>query len=83
MLYLYRAALALRRVGAGLGDGPMTWLPSDADVLAFSRGDRFVCVTNLSGDAVALPPHASVLLASADVVGWSAAARRHGLAARP
>jgi alpha-glucosidase len=45
----------------------MTWLPSDPDVLAFARGDGFVNVTNLSASAVPLPPHASVLLASATV----------------
>ena len=39
MLRLYRAALALRRVGPGLGDGPLTWVPSGPDVLAFERGD--------------------------------------------
>ena len=67
MLNLYRAALRIRRSERGLGDGPMTWLPSDDDVLAFRRGERFVCVTNLSTAAVALPPHAEILLASADL----------------
>jgi alpha-glucosidase len=37
-------------------------------VLAFSRGDRFVNVTNLSADLVALPPDSEVLLISADLV---------------
>ncbi len=69
MLNLYRLALGIRRSEPGLGDGSMTWLPSDADVLAFSRDDRFVCVTNTSGDAIALPPHSEILLASADIVG--------------
>jgi alpha-glucosidase len=45
----------------------LTWLPSAPDVLAFARGDRFLCVTNLSSDALPLPPHEAVLLASADV----------------
>ena len=48
MLNLYRAALRIRRSEPGLGDGPMAWLPSDGDVLAFRRGDRFVSVTNMS-----------------------------------
>jgi alpha-glucosidase len=69
MLTLYRTALRIRRSEPGLGDGPMTWLPSDADVLAFRRGDRFANVTNLSAGEVALPAHAEVLVASADIVG--------------
>ncbi len=67
MLHLYRAALRIRREEAGLQDGQMEWLPSEPDVLAFARGDRFMSVTNLSSDALPLPPHGAVLLASADV----------------
>ena len=67
MLNLYRAALRFRRDEAGLGDGPLTWVPSEPDVLAFSRGDRFRSVSNLSSDPLPLPPHQAVLLASADV----------------
>lgn len=37
MLNLYRRALAIRAARAGLGDGPMTWLDSTDDVLAFAR----------------------------------------------
>ncbi len=40
MLHLYRAALHARRVVPGLGDGPLTWVPSDPGVLAFERGRR-------------------------------------------
>jgi alpha-glucosidase len=68
MLSLYRSALRIRRSEAGLGDGPMTWLSAGPDVLAFTRGDRFVSITNLSPSAVRLPAHEEVLLASADVV---------------
>jgi alpha-glucosidase len=68
MLNLYRAALRIRRSEPGLGDGPMAWLPSDDDVLAFRRGDHFVNVTNMSPIAVTLPPHAEILLTSADTV---------------
>jgi alpha-glucosidase len=67
MLQLYRHALRLRRDEAGLGDGPLMWVASEPDVLAFARGDRFLCVTNLSSDPLPLPPHQAVLLASADV----------------
>ena len=68
MLNLYRAALRIRGSEPGLGDGPMAWLPSDHDVLAFRRGDRLVNVTNMSPIAITLPPHAEILLTSADTV---------------
>ena len=67
MLNLYREALRLRREEAGLGDGPLTWLAAEPDVLAFARGDRFLSITNLSSDPLPLPPHTAVLLASADL----------------
>lgn len=67
MLHLYRAVLRLRREETGLRDAPMTWVASEPDVLAFTRGDRLLCVTNLSGAPLAMPPHEGVLLASADV----------------
>jgi alpha-glucosidase len=67
MLHLYRQALRIRREESGLRDGPLTWLPVAPEVLAFSRGDRFLSVTNLSSDPLPLPPHQAVLLASADV----------------
>jgi alpha-glucosidase len=68
MLTLYRRALLIRRSEPGLGDGPMAWLPSEDDVLAFSRGESFVSVTNMSEADVAIPPHSEILLASAEVV---------------
>jgi alpha-glucosidase len=64
MLWLYRQALRLRRAEGGLGDGPFAWLDAPEGVLAFSRGDRFVCVTNLSGGPVALPENTAILLSS-------------------
>jgi len=66
MLRLYQAALGIRRTEPGLGDGPMRWLTSPPQVLAFSRGSRFVSITNLSDTAVRLP-EGTVLLASEDV----------------
>ncbi len=65
MLSLYISALRIRRHEEGLGDGDLAWLPSGPGVLAFARGSRFTGVTNLSGAAVPLPPHESVLLSSA------------------
>ena len=65
MLRLYREALRIRRSDAALGDAPLSWQPSRR------RGARLRprlvgvrCVANLSAAPVALPPHASVLLAS-------------------
>ena len=53
MLSLYREALRIRR--SDLTSEDLAWLPSDDGVLAFTRGADFTCVTNLTGDAVALP----------------------------
>ena len=67
MLNLYRTALRIRRAEPDLGDGPLEWLASEPDVLAFARGRDFISITNLSSTALPLPPHQAVLLASADV----------------
>ncbi|MFI1248011.1 glycoside hydrolase family 13 protein [Streptomyces anulatus] len=67
MLSLYRTALNLRRKEAGFGDGPMDWLPSPDGVLTFARADDLLCVANLSGQSVLLPPHTDVLLASEEL----------------
>ncbi|WP_029288163.1 glycoside hydrolase family 13 protein [Cellulomonas sp. HZM] len=67
MLHLYRDVLARRRAEPSLGDGPMTWLDSDDEVLAFARGD-IACVVNLGAEAVDLPEHSDLLLASAPLV---------------
>jgi alpha-glucosidase len=66
MLSLYRAALAIRRSVAALGDGTLEWLPSEPGVLAFSRGSGFVSVTNLADHAIDLPAEHVVLLASTE-----------------
>jgi alpha-glucosidase len=64
MLSLYRAALRLRRAER-LGDGPMAWLPSAPEVLAFRRdGSGFACVVNLGAEPADLPEHRKVLLTS-------------------
>ena len=64
MLELYRSALHLRRTIPGFGDGPMRWLDSPADVLAFERDGGVACVINLSDSSVALPAHEEILIAS-------------------
>ncbi len=64
---MYRDALALRKSHA-LGDGTLEWLDGFGDsIVAFSRGDVMV-LTNVGGDAVALPD-GEVLLSSIDVTG--------------
>jgi alpha-glucosidase len=50
MLSLYRAALTMRREHPALGDGTLIWRESPAGTLAFSRGDSFVCVANLTSE---------------------------------
>jgi alpha-glucosidase len=71
MLALYRAALALRRDRPELGDGTMTWIDTDGDLLAFRRDPGFVCVVNV-GDEAAAPPDAvrdgALLLASDELL---------------
>ena len=64
MLWLYRQALRIRRNSGELGDGQLRWLDSGDDVLVFARGDRFVNITNLSPEPVALPEHTAILLSS-------------------
>jgi alpha-glucosidase len=68
MLELYRSALHLRRGESSLGAGPLHWIPSEPGVVTFGRGDRFVCVANISGSSIPLPVHESVLLSSAPIV---------------
>jgi alpha-glucosidase len=65
MLELYRAAIKLRR-GQGAG---FAWLDLGPEVLAYTRGDDFACVLNLSGAPVPLPEHLTCLLASGPVDG--------------
>jgi alpha-glucosidase len=69
MLALYRAGLRLRRTTPALGDGDLRWLPSSDSVLAFTRGEDFICLVNFGPDPVDLPPGASVLLASSELEG--------------
>ena len=69
MLTLYRTAFRLRRAEDALGDGPMAWLDTDPQVLAFARGEAFVCAVNLSDAPQPLPAHRAVLLASGPLDG--------------
>ncbi|MBV5336426.1 DUF3459 domain-containing protein, partial [bacterium] len=71
-LELYRRALSIRHADPALGEGPLTWLASNEDVLAISRGtpDGTVSVINLSDSVFHLPPEwgTEVLVASSDDV---------------
>jgi alpha-glucosidase len=78
VLALYREALRIRRSSAALGNGPMTWQPSAAGVLAFDRpagggsgagAGGLRCVANLSAVPVPLPAGAAVLLSSGPLDG--------------
>jgi alpha-glucosidase len=60
MLELYRAAIRLRRTI----EGPLTWVSSAPDVLAFDRSASFRCVANLSAAAISLPEGSEIVLAS-------------------
>ena len=70
MLALYRAGLRLRRAAPwdGRRDAPLASRPATT-VLAFARGERFVCVVNFGPDPVELPAGASVLIASDELEG--------------
>ena len=68
MLALYRSALELRRDRPELGDGTMSWIDTDGELLAFRRDPGFVCVVNVGGEP-APPPDAvrdGALLLSSD-----------------
>ena len=67
MLSLYRAALRIRKESPELGDGALTWLDLGPDVLAFQRGDDFLCITNFADQPLALPPGAALVLASEEL----------------
>ncbi|WP_328296914.1 glycoside hydrolase family 13 protein [Streptomyces sp. NBC_00435] len=63
-LELYRSALGLRRSEPDLVSGEFAWLPAPDAALAFTRGSGFTCLVNLGAEAVELPRHTSLLLAS-------------------
>ena len=58
------------RATFALGDGTLGWdEATPPGVLAFTREPGFGCVVNLSGQAVALPAHRELLLASGPLDG--------------
>jgi alpha-glucosidase len=68
MLSLYRTMLAIRRQDADLRTADLAWLHAPAGVLLFRRGERFLCLTNVSATPVDLPPDAAPMLTSAPLV---------------
>src|SRR5581483_10072698 len=68
MLSLYRAGLRLRRE-APWGHGAFQWISAGEDVVAFARGDSFVCLVNFGSEPVALPHGADVVIASNELQG--------------
>lgn len=68
-LKMYKEALRIRRQHPGLGDGDITWLPSDDQVLMFERDAGFVCLVNFGADNLKLPDSMNVILSSAPLRG--------------
>jgi alpha-glucosidase len=64
ILNLYRSALHFRGELPALGDGTLTWLDTDSEVLAFTRAPGFACVVNFGSSPVGLPIAGQVLLCS-------------------
>jgi alpha-glucosidase len=69
MLALYRTGLRVRRADPWEGDSSLRFLQSDEGVLAFARGDRFICLVNFGSTPAALPAGSSVLISSNELEG--------------
>lgn len=67
-LTMYQEALAIRKNEIGLGDGPMDWIDTGSDLVAFSRPGNFACYINF-GAEIEIPTGAEVLLASGPLNG--------------
>jgi alpha-glucosidase len=68
MLSLYRAGLRIRREAPWGVGSELRWLEYGDDVIAFARGDRFLCIVNFGPQPVELPAGADVLIGSAALV---------------
>jgi glycosidase len=64
MLHLYRETIALRHRIPALSSRELRWLPTEPGVLAFTRGDGFVCIVNLTPRPIHAPLGARLLHAS-------------------
>ncbi|MEM5494860.1 alpha-amylase family glycosyl hydrolase [Hoeflea sp. AS16] len=68
LLNHYRQTLAFRKSHASLVDGPMTFLDTNGDLLAFIRGegrDRFLFVFNLDREPTQWTPPSDLVIAEA------------------
>ncbi|HEX4035650.1 MAG TPA: glycoside hydrolase family 13 protein [Solirubrobacteraceae bacterium] len=68
MLNLYRVGLRIRREAPWGADSKLSWLDYGDEVIAFARGDGFLCVVNFGSEPVELPAWAEVLVGSAELV---------------
>jgi alpha-glucosidase len=69
MLSLYREGLRIRREAPWGESSGLSWLDYGDDVIAFTRGERFVCIVNFGPEPVELPAGADILVGSAEFVG--------------
>jgi alpha-glucosidase len=70
MLVLYRTALRIRRAHPALGDGALAWDDTAPEgALNLAREPGFRCMVNLSAQAIRLPPHRELLVASGPLDG--------------
>jgi alpha-glucosidase len=69
MLSLYRAGLRVRREAPWGVGSELRWLEYGDDVVAFARGDRFLCIVNFGPQPVELPAGTDVLLGSSALDG--------------
>ena len=57
------------RGAVGRRDAALRWLDYGDDVIAFARGDRFICIVNFGPRPVELPAGADVLIGSDELEG--------------
>ena len=69
MLSLYRAGLRTRRQAPWGVEGQLSWLDYGDDVIAFTRGEGFLCIVNFGSQPLELPAGAEVLMGSSELVG--------------
>ena len=69
ILSLYRTGLRIRRDAPWGVDPELRWLDYGDDVIAFARGERFICIVNFGPQPIELPVEADVLVGSAELVG--------------
>jgi alpha-glucosidase len=68
MLSLYRTGLSIRREAPWGADADLRWLDYGGEVIAFARGERFICIVNFGPEPVELPNGADILVGSAELI---------------